>query len=61
MHCTLQDDLLWRQLAEQKWGPHVRQLAQVAPGGWAAWTTRRLSHSSRAVSPLDLVQVTEGG
>lgn len=53
-----QDDLLWCQLAEQKWGRHVRELAQVEPGGWAAWTKHRLSATSpRPLSPLDLVQV----
>lgn len=60
--CTLlQDDLLWRQLAEQKWGPRVRQLARVEPGGWAAWTRHRLSATSSPLSPLDLVQVGARG
>ncbi|PRW18374.1 Methyl- -binding domain 4 [Chlorella sorokiniana] len=53
---ALKDDLLWRQLAEQKWGPRVRQLARVEPGGWSAWTRHRLSATSSPVSPLDLVQ-----
>ncbi|KAI7840334.1 hypothetical protein COHA_006116 [Chlorella ohadii] len=53
---ALKDDLLWRQLAEQKWGPAVRQLARVEPGGWSAWTRHRLSAASSPPSPLDLVQ-----
>ena len=56
-HSNLQDDLLWCQLAEQKWGRHVRELARVQPGGWRAWTLHRLSACSHAISPLDLVQV----
>lgn len=53
---TLQDDDVWRQLAEQKWGPAVRRLASVQPGGWAAWVKHRLSASSPPRSPLDLGQ-----
>lgn len=53
----LQDDEVWRELAEHKWGPAVRQLARVQPGQWAAWVKHRLSTSSSPPSPLDLVQV----
>ncbi|KAI3435504.1 hypothetical protein D9Q98_001570 [Chlorella vulgaris] len=53
----LQDDDLWRLLAEAKWGSCVPKLASVAPGGWAAWTRHRLAASSSSLlSPLDLVQ-----
>lgn len=55
---VLQDDDLWRLLAEAKWGSCVPKLASVAPGGWAAWTRHRLAASSSSLlSPLDLVQV----
>lgn len=56
---TLQEDDLWRLLAEMKWGRHVGRLAQVAPGGWAAWTRHRLAFCSQPISPLDLVQVSQ--
>lgn len=48
---------MWRELAEHKWGPAVRQLARVQPGQWAAWVKHRLGASSSPLSPLDLVQV----
>ncbi len=53
----MQGDELWMQLAEAKWGHHVAKLAQVAPGGWAAWTKHRLVAGRLPISPLDLVQV----
>ncbi|KAL4458027.1 hypothetical protein ABPG75_012892 [Micractinium tetrahymenae] len=52
----MRDDEVWRELAEHKWGPAVRQLAAVQPGQWAAWVKHRLSTSSSPLSPLDLVQ-----
>ncbi|PSC72795.1 DNA glycosylase isoform A [Micractinium conductrix] len=52
----LRDDDLWRELALRKWGPSVRQLAEVPPGGWAAWTKHRLCAASHPPSPLDLIQ-----
>lgn len=56
--CTPQDDLLWRQLAENKWGTAVRDLARVPRGGWRAWAMHRLCRASApGLSPLDLVQV----
>lgn len=58
---TRQDDEVWRELAEHKWGPAVRQLARVQPGQWAAWVKHRLGTASSPLSPLDLVQVGHGG
>ncbi|KAL4432866.1 hypothetical protein ABPG77_008192 [Micractinium sp. CCAP 211/92] len=52
----MRDDEVWRELAEHKWGPAVRQMARVQPGQWAAWVKHRLGASSSPLSPLDLVQ-----
>lgn len=56
MASMMRDDEVWRELAEHKWGPAVRQLARVQPGQWAAWVKHRLGTASSPLSPLDLVQ-----
>ena len=51
-----QDDGLWRSLAERKWGRRVQDLADVAPGGWQAWCTFRMTARAMPASPLGLLQ-----
>ena len=57
MLAALQDEALWKELAEQKWGPRVRELAQPE-GSWLAWCKQRMALVSLPHSPLDLVQET---
>lgn len=58
LHNACQDDALWKELAERKWGARVQDLAagSVPKGGWQAWCRHRMQSIHLPPSPLALIQ-----
>lgn len=53
-----QDDLLWRKLAEAKWGPAALELYK-GRSTWRAYTKHRLCLASRECAPPPMLSSTK--
>ncbi|KAK9833390.1 hypothetical protein WJX81_000936 [Elliptochloris bilobata] len=52
----MQDDSVWRKLAEKKWGSATLALRKGSSTKWMAYAKHRMCLTTHPTSPLDLIQ-----